>query len=134
MSTAHAVNLDELKSHIGRTQTVSDTLHAGPANLLRLEQYDHFYRPIIEIYFYLGRAVFGCDARPFHIVSVAIHLLNTLVLFQLARALTSNLLLPKTWVGMVYSPPRSIWISVSKRSRSSGPRRGWANCTIAPSA
>ena len=35
MRTA-TVNLDELKSHIGRTQVVTDTLHAGPANLLRL--------------------------------------------------------------------------------------------------
>ena len=30
------VNLDELKSHIGRTQVATDVLHAGPANLLRL--------------------------------------------------------------------------------------------------
>ena len=35
MSTA-TVNVDELKSHIGRTQTATDVLHAGPANLLRL--------------------------------------------------------------------------------------------------
>ena len=36
MSTAPSVNLDELKSHIGRTQVATDVLHAGPANLLRL--------------------------------------------------------------------------------------------------
>ena len=35
MTTA-ALNLDELKSHIGRTQVATDVLHAGPANLLRL--------------------------------------------------------------------------------------------------
>jgi 3-methylfumaryl-CoA hydratase len=35
MSTA-TVNLDELKTHIGRTQTTTDVLHPGPANLLRL--------------------------------------------------------------------------------------------------
>ena len=35
MTTA-ALNLDELKSHIGRTQIATDVLHAGPANLLRL--------------------------------------------------------------------------------------------------
>ena len=34
--TTTAFNLDELKSHIGRTQTGSDVLHPGPANLLRL--------------------------------------------------------------------------------------------------
>jgi 3-methylfumaryl-CoA hydratase len=30
------INLDELKTHIGRKVTASDVLHAGPANLLRL--------------------------------------------------------------------------------------------------
>jgi 3-methylfumaryl-CoA hydratase len=35
MMTA-ALNLDELNSHIGRTQVATDVLHAGPANLLRL--------------------------------------------------------------------------------------------------
>src|SRR5207245_4576587 len=30
------MNLDELKSHIGRKQVATDVLHAGPANLLRL--------------------------------------------------------------------------------------------------
>ena len=30
------VNLDELKTHIGRKQVATDVLHAGPANLLRL--------------------------------------------------------------------------------------------------
>jgi 3-methylfumaryl-CoA hydratase len=35
MTTA-ALNLDDLKSHIGRRQTATDVLHPGPANLLRL--------------------------------------------------------------------------------------------------
>jgi 3-methylfumaryl-CoA hydratase len=30
------LNLEELKKHIGRTQTATDVLHPGPANLLRL--------------------------------------------------------------------------------------------------
>ena len=30
------LNLDDLKKHIGRTQTTTDILHPGPANLLRL--------------------------------------------------------------------------------------------------
>jgi 3-methylfumaryl-CoA hydratase len=34
--TTSALNLDELKRHIGRMQTASDVLHPGPANLLRL--------------------------------------------------------------------------------------------------
>ena len=35
MTTA-TVNLDDLRSHIGRTQVATDVLHPGPANLLRL--------------------------------------------------------------------------------------------------
>jgi len=35
MTTA-ALDLDSLKTHIGRTQTATDVLHPGPANLLRL--------------------------------------------------------------------------------------------------
>jgi 3-methylfumaryl-CoA hydratase len=34
--TTTTLNLDELKKHIGRTQTATDVLHPGPANLLRL--------------------------------------------------------------------------------------------------
>ena len=60
------------------------------ANLLDLARYDHFYRPIIEIYFYLGQRLFGCTAWPFHAMSLAIHLINTLLLFLLASALSRS--------------------------------------------
>lgn len=61
------------------------------ANLLRLDRYDHFYRPVIEIYFYLGQRVFGCSPLPFHLLSIGIHLVTTLVLFLFARSLTGGL-------------------------------------------
>jgi 3-methylfumaryl-CoA hydratase len=35
MSTT-TIDIDELRSHLGRTQVATDVLHAGPANLLRL--------------------------------------------------------------------------------------------------
>jgi hypothetical protein len=60
------------------------------ANLFRLERYDHFYRPIIELYFLAGLNTFGCNPLPFHIASIVIHLTCTLVLFQLARALSGR--------------------------------------------
>src|SRR5919109_692062 len=34
--TTTAFNIEDLKSHVGRKQAATDTLHAGPANLLRL--------------------------------------------------------------------------------------------------
>jgi hypothetical protein len=60
------------------------------ANLLDLAQYDHFYRPLIEIYFYVGHRIAGCAALAFHLASIAIHLLNTAVLFAFARELTHD--------------------------------------------
>jgi 3-methylfumaryl-CoA hydratase len=34
--TTVAIDLDDLKTHVGRSQTTTDVLHPGPANLLRL--------------------------------------------------------------------------------------------------
>jgi protein O-mannosyl-transferase len=61
-----------------------------PANILRFERYGGFYRPVIEVYFYTGLRLFGCDALPFHVLSIAIHVLCTLVLFLFAQSLTAN--------------------------------------------
>lgn len=60
------------------------------ANLFDLAQYDHFYRPLIEIYFYVGHLIAGCAALPFHVASIALHLVNTGVLFAFAHELTSS--------------------------------------------
>ncbi|MCX6550838.1 MAG: glycosyltransferase family 39 protein, partial [Acidobacteria bacterium] len=60
------------------------------ARFIHLDRYDHFYRPVIETYFYLGYRLFGCDARAFHLVSVGIHVLVTLLVYMLGRSLTGN--------------------------------------------
>jgi hypothetical protein len=60
------------------------------ANLFHIGRYNHFYRPVVEIYFFVGQRLFGCAALPFHLLSVAIHLLNTLILFLFARELTGD--------------------------------------------
>ena len=60
------------------------------ANLVHLGRYDHFYRPVIEIYFFVGLRFFGCAALPFHLASVGIHLVNTLILFLFARELSGD--------------------------------------------
>ena len=59
-------------------------------NFFRLDRYDHFYRPVIELYFFFGLNAFGCDPYPFHITSLVIHLLSTLVLFLFARRLSGS--------------------------------------------
>jgi hypothetical protein len=40
------------------------------ANVLHIERYNHFYRPVIEIYFFIGRRLFGCHAPSFHMSAV----------------------------------------------------------------
>jgi len=60
-------------------------------NPLRLERYSgQFYRPVIEIYFLVGRRVLGCNPFAFHLASVLIHLLNTAVLYKFARSLVKG--------------------------------------------
>jgi hypothetical protein len=61
------------------------------ANVVRLDRYDHFYRPVIEVYFHVGGRLFGCAALPFHLASIGIHLISTLLLFLFARDLSGRL-------------------------------------------
>lgn len=72
-------------------QWLQGTRELELANLLRFDRYDHFYRPVIEIYFHVGQRLFGCNALPFHLASIGVHLLNTLLLFLFARALSGHL-------------------------------------------
>jgi dolichyl-phosphate-mannose-protein mannosyltransferase len=59
-------------------------------NLVHIERYNHFYRPVVEVYFFAGRRLFGCAALPFHLLSVAIHLANTLLVYLFARDLSGR--------------------------------------------
>jgi hypothetical protein len=59
-----------------------------PARLFDLSHYDHFYRPVIEVYFLLGWSMFGCNAWPFHVASIALHLLTTGLVYLYARTLS----------------------------------------------
>src|SRR5262249_42517722 len=56
----------------------------------RLGRDTQFYRPIVGLYFFLGRHIWGCDPFVFHFVSVLIHLLNTAVLYKFARSLVKG--------------------------------------------
>jgi len=60
------------------------------ARFIHLDRYDHFYRPVIETYFYLGYRAFGCDARGFHLLSIGIHLLVVGTVYLFGRSLTKS--------------------------------------------
>lgn len=71
-------------------QWLQGTHHFSVPNLVRIELYSHFYRPVVETYFYLGRVTVGCDPLAFHLASVAIHLVCAGLVFLLAKALSSE--------------------------------------------
>ena len=61
-----------------------------PTRFFELWRYDHFYRPVIEVYFASGLAAFGCNPFPFHVASVVVHLLTTACVYWLGRALSGS--------------------------------------------
>jgi hypothetical protein len=71
-------------------QLLQDARTFAAFNLLHIERYSHFYRPVIEIYFFVGRRLLGCNPFAFHLASVLIHLLNTAVLYKFARSLVKG--------------------------------------------
>lgn len=62
-----------------------------PSHLLHIELFDHFYRPVIELYFWAGLRLFGGSAPLFHIANVVLHAVNALLLFLLARTIGGSL-------------------------------------------
>ena len=62
-----------------------------PSHLLHIDLYDHFYRPVIELYFWAGLQVFGRSPMPFHLANVVLHAANALLLFLLARSISGGL-------------------------------------------
>jgi hypothetical protein len=64
--------------------------------LVDLSRYSHFYRPVIEGYFFAGLTLFGCNPLGFHVTSIAIHLLATGALYGFASALARS-----PWFGLL---------------------------------
>ncbi|HTM04088.1 MAG TPA: glycosyltransferase family 39 protein [Vicinamibacterales bacterium] len=58
-----------------------------PAWSFGFTQRTHFYRPLIELYFDIGVALFGYSTRAFHALNIALHILNAWLVFLIARRL-----------------------------------------------
>ena len=73
-------------------QWLAGTLTYDPASLFDVfgSGRSHFYRPIVELYFGIATPLFGGSPRLFHFASVVLHAANGLLLFFLARALSSS--------------------------------------------
>jgi hypothetical protein len=58
-----------------------------PSNLLDISGQSHFYRPVIELYFWIGLPLFGGSPVAFHLASIVLHVANCWLLYLLATTL-----------------------------------------------
>jgi hypothetical protein len=56
-----------------------------PAKVFDLDSYNHFYRPVIELYFWLAAPLFAGSPALFHAANVVFHAINALLLFLVVR-------------------------------------------------
>ena len=71
-------------------QWLMTTLAFEPARIFDLGSYSHFYRPVIELYFWAALPLFGGSASLFHVANILLHAVNALLLFVIARKLFSS--------------------------------------------
>lgn len=106
-------------------QWLAGTLTYRPSQVFDIAGRTHFYRPMIEMYFWTFTAAFDGSPRLFHIANVLLHAINGLLLFLLAGALTRNdrfafttalcfVVLPGyveavTWISALAEPVAAFW-------------------------
>ena len=61
-----------------------------PATILRPGSHTHFYRPVIELYFWLATPLFGGSVTIFHVANIVLHAVNGLLLFAVAREISGS--------------------------------------------
>lgn len=61
-----------------------------PGNVFDLGAYNHFYRPVIELYFWAAAPLFGGSPAVFHAANIALHAINALLLFLFVREATGS--------------------------------------------
>ena len=61
-----------------------------PSHLLNIDLFNHFYRPVIELYFWAGVPLFNGSAKLFHIANVILHAANVLLVFLLAHKVSGR--------------------------------------------
>ena len=59
-----------------------------PSQLVAFGSLDHFYRPVLDVYFAVATPLFGGSPFLFHLASLALHAANAMVVFAVARAVS----------------------------------------------
>ena len=71
-------------------QWLAGTLTYDPRSIFALVNRDHFYRPVIELYFWAGAPLFNGSAALFHIANVVLHGVNGVLLYFVSRQVSDN--------------------------------------------
>ena len=69
-------------------QWLASRANFHPSQLFNLDLFDHFYRPVVELYFWAGVRLFDGSPVVLHISTVLLHMCNALILMALARRIS----------------------------------------------
>jgi hypothetical protein len=61
-----------------------------PGRVVDLDSYNHFYRPVIELYFWIAAPLFRGSPALFHAANILFHAVNALLLFLFVREATGR--------------------------------------------
>lgn len=62
-----------------------------PSHLFNLDLFDHFYRPVVELYFWVGVRLFDGSPVVLHVSTVLLHMINAIILMALAQRFSGNI-------------------------------------------
>jgi hypothetical protein len=69
-------------------QWLASRANFHPSQLLNLDLFDHFYRPVVELYFWTGVELFDGSPVVLHTSMVLLHMCNAIILMLLARRIS----------------------------------------------
>lgn len=72
-------------------QWLASRANFHPAQLFNLDLFNHFYRPVVELYFWLGVRLFDGSPAVLHVSTVVLHVFNALILMMLAQRISGNI-------------------------------------------
>jgi hypothetical protein len=132
-------------------QWLAGTLTYDPSSVLSLAGRTHFYRPIIELYFWAATPLFDGSPALFHLANVVLHAANGLLLFEIARQIGRSdrygfsaalffVVMPGyveavAWVGALAEPIAAFFgcssLCALLAYRRTGRRRAWQALSVA---
>jgi hypothetical protein len=88
-------------------QWIDGAMQLGASRALIVTGRTHFYRPIVELYFGIMYALFGCSVLALHVASVCIHIVNAWLVMLVALRVCPGSESPEQSGADLYGPRRS---------------------------